>query len=214
MLTVLDYTALATVFRAAAAKVKAGAERLGQLDSAIGDGDHGIAMGRAMDALVKGIDTCPDPTPKALLKSVGRSVMGIDAGSTGPLMGSLLMGMGEPIGDATEIDAGLLARMLGSGVNKLRAISKAQVGDKTMVDALAPAAEALRAAAEAGDSLAAALAKAAAAAEAGAERTKDYQARFGKARNLGPRSIGHEDPGATSIALFLRGCADGAAAGA
>jgi len=207
----LDHNALVSMFRAAAEKVKAGAGQLGQLDSAIGDGDHGVAMARAMDALLKGIDDCNTAACKNLLQGVAWSVMSIDAGSTGPLTGSLLMGMAEPVGEAAEIDTQLLASMFEAGLAKLRSISKAQVGDKTMIDALAPGVDALSAAASQGDGVAAALEKAAAAAEAGAESTKDFQARFGKARNLGPRSIGHQDPGATSMAMFLRGCAEGAA---
>jgi dihydroxyacetone kinase-like protein len=210
MSAALDYEGLAAVFRAAVAKVKAGAEELGRLDSATGDGDHGIAMTRAMDALEKGIDTSGDGSIKTMLGSVAMSVMSIDAGSTGPLMGSLTMGMAEPVGEAAEIDARLLAAMFEAGLAKLQAISKAQPGDKTMVDALVPAVEALSAAAGDGSSVAEALSKAAEAALAGAERTKQFQAKFGRARNLGERSIGHQDPGATSMSMFFAGMAEGA----
>jgi dihydroxyacetone kinase-like protein len=126
-------------------------------------------------------------------------------------MGSLFMGMVDPVGEATEIDSERLASMFAGGLAKLRAVSKAEVGDKTMLDALVPAVEALQAAAAVGDSLAAALAAAATAAQTGAENTKNYRARFGKARNLGDRSLGHQDPGAASITLLFRGLADGAA---
>ena len=98
----LDYVGLVSVFRAAAAKVKSGTDELSELDSAIGDGDHGVAMGRAMDALVKGIEECPAEDVGTLIQGVAWSVMSIDAGSTGPLMGSLFMGMVEPVGEATE----------------------------------------------------------------------------------------------------------------
>jgi dihydroxyacetone kinase-like protein len=164
-----------------------------------------------MDALMKGIDDCPADSGKTLLQGVAWSVMSIDAGSTGPLMGSLLMGMVEPVGDAAEIDAELLASMFEAGLAKLRAISKAEVGDKTMMDALVPAVEALRTAAAEGDSVKTALNKAAAAARTGAESTRQLQAKFGKARNLGERSIGYQDPGATSMAMLLAGFAEGAA---
>jgi dihydroxyacetone kinase-like protein len=208
----LDYDGLVAVFRAGAARVKAGAEELGRLDSAIGDGDHGVAMTRAMKALEKGIDECSDRSIKTLLGGVAMSVMSIDAGSTGPLMGSLMMGMFGPVGAAAEIDTPLLAAMFEAGLAKLQVISKAQVGDKTMVDALVPAVEALRAAADDGSSVADALKKAADAAAAGAESTKDFQAKFGKARNLGERSLGYQDPGATSMTMFFTGFAEGAAA--
>jgi len=207
----LDYDGLVGVLRAGAARVKAGADQLGRLDSAIGDGDHGVAMSRAMEALEKGIDGCTDRTGEALLKKVAWSVMSIDAGSTGPLMGSLLMGMVQPAGESTTFDTGLLAAMFEAGLAKLRTISKAEVGDKTMVDALVPAVEALRQAAAGGDGVAGALEKAAAAAQQGAESTKQFQAKFGKARNLKERSLGHQDPGATSIAMLFVGFAEGAA---
>ena len=213
MSVTLDYDGLVCVLRAGAAKVKAGAGVLGELDSAIGDGDHGVAMTRAMEALEKGIDECGGETIKDLLKGVAWSVMSIDAGSTGPLMGSLLMGMVDSAGEAGEIDAPLLASMFEAGLVKLRSISKAEVGDKTMIDALVPAVEALKSAAGAGDGVGGALDKAAGAAETGAESTKEFQAKFGKARNLGERSIGYQDPGATSMAMFIRGLAEGAAAG-
>lgn len=212
MANTVDYQGLVQVLRTAAARVKAGAAELGKLDSAVGDGDHGIAMTRAMEALEKGIDGCQAPSGKALLQGVGWSVMSIDAGATGPLMGSLLMGMVGPAEEATEFDAPRLAAMFAAGLTKMRAVSKASLGDKTMLDALVPAVEALQAAAVGGDSVAAALAKAAAAAQTGAEATKTLVARFGKARNLGDRSLGHQDPGATSISLFFQGLAEGAAA--
>ena len=207
----LDLEGLVHVLRTAAAQVKAGAGELGRLDSATGDGDHGVAMTRAMEAIEKGLDECQAGSAQALLQGVAWSVMSIDAGATGPLMGSLFLGMVEPVGQSAEIDARLLASMFAAGLAKMRAISKANLGDKTMLDALIPAVEALQAAATDGDSVAAALAKAAAAAQAGAESTKALRARFGKARNLGDRSLGHQDPGATSMALLLRGLAEGAA---
>ena len=207
----VDLEALALVLRTAAARVKAGAGELGRLDSAIGDGDHGVAMTRAMEAIENGLNGCPAQNAKDLLQNVAWSVMSIDAGATGPLMGSLFMGMMEPVGDAAAIDAPLLASMFAAGLAKMRAISKAEVGDKTMLDALIPAVAALQAAAGGGEPVAAALAKAAEAAQAGAESTKALRARFGKARNLGDRSLGHQDPGATSMALLFRGLAEGAA---
>ena len=211
MAATLNYDALVAMLKAGAGKVRSAVDLLTELDSAIGDGDHGVAMKRAMEALEKGADTCGGGAIKPLLQAVAMSVMSIDAGSTGPLMGSLFMGMVEPVGDQAEIDAPLLAAMFDAGVAKLLKISKAQVGDKTMVDALVPAVEAIKAAAGDGADVPAALAQAAAAAEAGALSTKDFQAKFGRARNLGERSIGYQDPGATSISIFLRGLAEGAA---
>jgi dihydroxyacetone kinase-like protein len=138
--------------------------------------------------------------------------MGIDAGSTGPLMAMLFMGVAGAVGDASEVDAKLISTMLGSGLTQLQTITKAKVGDKTMMDALVPGVEALAAAVADGDDLEAALAKAASAAEAGAEKTEQMQARFGRAKNLGERSVGHRDPGATSMSIMIRGLAEGVAA--
>ena len=107
----LDYDGLVCVLCAGAARVKVGVDELGRLDSAIGDGDHGVAMGRAMDALQQGIDGCTARDAKLLLRAVAWAVMSIDAGSTGPLMGSLLMGMVDPAGETAEMDAGCLAAM-------------------------------------------------------------------------------------------------------
>jgi phosphoenolpyruvate---glycerone phosphotransferase subunit DhaL len=211
MSTTLDYDGLARVLRAGAAKVKANAEHLGQLDSVVGDGDHGVAVTRAMEALEKAIDDCTDKTLQAMMQGVGWAVMSIDAGSTGPLLGSLLMGMSEPLAGADQVDAAMAASMLSAGLAKLGTISKAQVGDKTMVDALGPAAEALQKAADGGASLAEALKSAADAAEAGAEATKQFKAKFGRASNLAERSLGHRDPGASSMALLLGAFAEEAA---
>ncbi len=211
MSVTLDHDGLVGVLRAAAEKVKSGVEVLTQLDSAVGDGDHGVAMKTAMEAIEKGIDDCSAGTNQALLNSVAMSVMSIDAGSTGPLMGSLFMGMAGAVGEASEIDGTLLAGMFQAGLKQLQAITTAKVGDKTMMDALIPAVEAMGSSAEGGNDVAAALGEAATAAEAGAEKTKDMQAQFGKARNLGERSLGHRDPGATSMSMMLRGMAEGAA---
>lgn len=207
----VDYDGLVRLLRTAAAEVKDAAGELGRLDAATGDGDHGVAMTRAMEAIEKGIDGCQTRSSQALLHGVAWSVMNIDAGATGPLMGSLFLGMIEPVGDASEIDARLLASMFAAGLANLRTISNAEVGGKTLMDALVPAVAALQAAAADGQSVAAALAQAAAAAQAGAESTKTLRARFGKAQNLGDRSLGHQDPGATSMALLFRGLAKEAA---
>ena len=210
MSATLDYNGLVGVLRSAAGKVKSGVDLLTQLDSATGDGDHGVAMQTAMKALEQGIDGCDTATIPAVLNSAAMSVMSIDAGSTGPLLGSLFMGMAGAVGDVSDMDGALLADMFKAGLTQLQAITTAKVGDKTMMDALIPAVEAMESAA-AGDVPAAVLDKAAAAAAAGAEATKNMRAKFGRARNLGERSLGHQDPGATSMSMFLRGMAEGAA---
>jgi len=217
---------LVRMLRGAVEKVRAGHEGLSRLDSAIGDGDHGTTMLRAMGLVEKTIVERPSaqgrdrqgaapfpPRPlRALLNDVGWAVMGVDGGAAGPLLGSLLMGMAEGVGERQELDAAALADAFEAGLASVRRYSQAQVGDKTMMDALVPAVEALRAAAGAGQGAAAALAAAALSAEKGAAATADMCARFGRARNLGERSRGFADPGATSMALIFRGFADGLAA--
>jgi dihydroxyacetone kinase-like protein len=136
--------------------------------------------------------------------------MSVDGGSTSPLLGSFFLGMSEAVGGSETLDSPGLAAAFSAGLAKLRAQTPAQVGDKTMVDALAPAVEALCRAAQSGAEPTVLLAEAADAAQRGAEKTSEFQARFGRARNLGPRTIGHVDPGATSIALLLAGFRDGA----
>jgi dihydroxyacetone kinase-like protein len=196
------------MLRGAVEKIRAGHETLSKLDSVIGDGDHGTTMVRAMGLVEQTLTECASPDLKGMLNDVGWAVMGVDGGAAGPLIGSLLMGMAEAAGDGPQLDAAGLAAMFEGGLAKVRTYSQAQVGDKTMLDALVPAIEALRAAVAAGDGTLAAMRKAAEAAEKGAAATTDMLARFGRARNLGERSRGFADPGATSISLIFRGFAE------
>ena len=135
--------------------------------------------------------------------------MGVDGGATGPLLGSFLMGLSNGIGEENEIDSTSLAAMFEAGLAGVRRQSKAQVGDKTMLDALLPAIDAIRQSIDAGKSIKQALQSAAEAAEKGAVSTKGFKARFGRAKNLGDRTIGFQDPGATSIALIFDGFYEG-----
>jgi dihydroxyacetone kinase-like protein len=198
------------MLRGAVEKIRAGRETLSKLDSVIGDGDHGTTMVRAMGLVEKTLAECAAPDLQGLLHDVGWAVMGVDGGAAGPLLGSLLMGMAEGVGGRRQLDAAGVAAVFEAGLAQVRTYTQAQVGDKTMLDALVPAVEALRVAA--GDGVAAAMARAADAAEKGAAATTDLQARFGRARNLGERSKGFADPGATSVSLIFRGFADALAA--
>jgi len=179
------------------------------LDSDIGDGDHGMTITRAMGIAEKVIEESEKQELKGLLKDVGWGVMGVDGGATGPLLGSFLMGLGNGIGEQDAIDCPTLAAMFEAGLAGVRRQSKAQIGDKTMMDALLPAVEAIRQAADEAKSIKEALREAAEAAEKGAASTKEFQARFGRAKNLGDRTIGHQDPGATSMALIFLGFFEG-----
>jgi dihydroxyacetone kinase-like protein len=130
--------------------------------------------------------------------------MNCDGGSTGPLLGSFFMGMSEAAPDQPDLDCAALVAIFEGGIRKLAKQSRAIVGDKTMMDAFLPALDALHAATPAG-CIHTALQQAAAAAAAGAEATKQFRAKFGRARNLGDRVIGHTDPGAVSVSLLFKG---------
>ncbi len=197
------------MIRAAADKIRANRDDLSKLDSAIGDGDHGMTISRAMGIAEKVIEESERKELKGLLKDVGWGVMGVDGGATGPLLGSFLMGLDNGVGEQDVIDCPTLAAMFEAGLAGVRRQSKAQVGDKTMMDALLPAVDAIRQAADEGKSIKEALQKAAEAAEDGAVSTKEFKARFGRAKNLGDRTIECQDPGATSMALIFQGFFEG-----
>ena len=205
----LGFADLANVLRSGAARVKDNHELLSRLDSATGDGDHGTTMKRTAEVILESVDNCDPKAIQPMLESVGWNVMSVDGGSTSPLLGSFFMGMAESAGTQEPLNLAAVAAMFEAGLGKLRAQTQAKPGDKTMLDALVPAVDALRAAAEQGQSLQDAFGRAAEAAAQGAESTKQLQARFGRARNLGARTVGHVDPGATSIALLFTGFRDG-----
>ncbi len=196
---------LGQMILAAVEKIRANHQELSRLDSATGDGDHGTTMLRAMDAAGKAVEEAGEGDIKSLLHGIGWGIMCVDGGSTGPLLGSLFMGMSEGAGEVDALDSAALAATFEGGLASMQKQSKAQVGDKTMMDALIPAVESLRSAADAGAGPAAAMQQAADAAAKGAEATKDMQAKFGRARNLGERTLGNVDPGATSISYLFEG---------
>ena len=197
----------ASMIAAAARRVREHQAELCRLDSHGGDGDHGTTMARAMSQAEQAA-TKAGGGVSALLKDAGWAVMGIDGGATGPLFGTLFTKMAAAAGDSMA-DSAALANVFESGLAGVRKRSKAAPGDKTLVDALAPAVEALRAAADQGASIPDALDAAARAAQEGAEATRDMQARFGRAKHLGEGSIGEPDPGATSMAYLFAGFAEG-----
>jgi dihydroxyacetone kinase-like protein len=181
------------------------ADYLTQLDAAIGDGDHGINMTRGFEAVAKAIAAQGSDTPPGrLLVLAGNTLVETVGGASGPLWGSLFRAAGGSLGDAEGFDGEALAGALDAGLGAVVALGAAAPGDKTMVDALDPATATLRARIADGASVAEAFAAAAEAAEAGAAATVPMQARKGRASYLGERSIGHQDPGATSGALIVR----------
>ncbi|MBQ0966640.1 MULTISPECIES: dihydroxyacetone kinase subunit DhaL [Streptomyces] len=178
---------------AATALVDREAERLTALDSPIGDADHGSNLQRGFRAVAATLDKEAPDTPGAVLVLAGRQLISTVGGASGPLYGTLLRRTGKALGDSAEVSAEQLAEAFRAGVDAVRTLGGAAPGDKTMVDALVPAVDAL------GDSFAAART----AAVEGAEATTPMQARKGRASYLGERSIGHQDPGATSAALLF-----------
>jgi len=210
MTETIGYDDLVRMIRSAAQMIRDQHEVLSRLDSAVGDGDHGTTMLRAMESAENAIGALSSRDLKSLLNDVGWAILGIDGGATGPLFGSLFMGMAEAVGE-DSLDAKALAAVFEAGLAAVQRQTKAQVGDKTMIDALVPGVQALRASADGGEGIAAAMQQAALSAETGAASTKALRARFGRARNLGDRSIGAQDAGATSVSLIFRGFAEAGA---
>jgi phosphoenolpyruvate---glycerone phosphotransferase subunit DhaL len=179
-------------------------QELTRLDSAIGDGDHGTNMDRGMQAVVAKLeqDGTGDDIGR-LLKTVGMTLVSKVGGAGGPLYGTLFIQMGSALSGKSALQAADLVAALDAGVKGVQARGKAEPGDKTMVDALAPARDALRDAVDEGLDLGDALERAAAAAREGMTATVPMVARKGRASYLGERSAGHQDPGATSSHLLL-----------
>ncbi|WP_222184819.1 dihydroxyacetone kinase subunit DhaL [Geminicoccus harenae] len=194
----VDQTKAALV--AAADAIIASTERLTKADQAIGDGDHGLGMARGMKAAKEALDKKPAATVGDLFKTVGMAIVSTSGGASGAVFGTLFTGAGKVLA-ADTLDAEGFATALAEGQKAVQARGKAEPGHKTMLDALAPAADAARA--HAGAGLPVAARAAAKAAEEGAERTKDMVAQFGRARTLGDRALGHPDPGAISVTIIL-----------
>ena len=204
MSATISYPQVCQMLEGAVGQIRENHEMLSRLDSAVGDGDHGTTILRTMEAVTKAIANYPGTDLKELFGKIGWDVMDCDGGSTGPLLGSFFMGMGDAAAGKTDLDCAALATMIEGGILKLAKQSRATIGDKTMMDAFLPALAALQTAAPAGN-IRAALEQAAQAAAQGAEATKQFRAKFGRARNLGDRVIGHTDPGAVSVALIFKG---------
>jgi dihydroxyacetone kinase-like protein len=185
--------------------VRAEREHLTQLDAAIGDGDHGTNMVRGFDAVAEALAGQGESLlPGPLLELCGRRLVATVGGASGPLWGSALRDAGRSLGGAPEVDGPALVAALQAASDAIKRLGGAVVGDATIVDALDPAVAASREAVAAGEPPARAVGLAADAAEQGAAATIALQARKGRASYLGERSIGHQDPGATSTALILR----------
>jgi len=183
--------------------IAANREHLTELDAAIGDADHGSNMDRGMKAAVAALDESRPATPGALFSKVGMTLVSTVGGASGPLFGTLFIRMAGSLGDAETPSATDVAAALRAGLGGVVDRGKAAPGDKTMYDALAPAVDALDAALGDGEPLSTALKHAREAAAAGRDATIPMLARKGRASYLGERSVGHQDPGATTVALLL-----------
>jgi dihydroxyacetone kinase-like protein len=179
-------------------------DRLTKADQAIGDGDHGLGMSRGMKAAKDALDKKPAATVGDLFKTMGMAIVSTSGGASGAVFGTFFTGAGKILTE-DALDALLFAAALEEGQKAVQARGKAEPGHKTMLDALAPAAQAAQAYAEAG--LVPAARAAAKAAGEGVEQTKDMVAQFGRARTLGDRALGHPDPGAISVSIILEALA-------
>ncbi|HET8683278.1 MAG TPA: dihydroxyacetone kinase subunit DhaL [Micromonosporaceae bacterium] len=183
------------------------ADRLTRLDAAIGDGDHGINLSRGFRAAVATLEETAPATPGAVLAGVGRALISKTGGASGPLYGTGFRAAARTLGEDPDVTGARLGAALAAAVAGIRQLGAAGPGDKTMVDALEPAVHAYQAALDTGADLAGAARAAAEAAVRGLAGTVPMQARKGRASYLGPRTIGHEDPGAASAALVLQALA-------
>jgi dihydroxyacetone kinase-like protein len=186
-------------------------DHLTQLDAAIGDADHGINLARGFSAVMAALEQASTPSPGAVLTLAGTTLISKVGGASGPLYGMAFRQAGKALGSAEQADLAALATALEAALAGVQKLGAAREGEKTMVDALAPAVAALDKAVAEGARAGAALSALAEAAAAGAQATISMQALKGRASYLGPRSVGHEDPGAASTALILGALRDLAA---
>jgi dihydroxyacetone kinase-like protein len=206
----VDLSLLTAWVRAFARVIGENAQLLTDLDAAIGDADHGINMDRGMTSVLEALDSAEETAPAdmaALCKQVGMTLVKSVGGASGPLYGTFFLRMAGALGAGESVDAVDFAKALRAGVEGVVQRGRAEAGDKTMFDALAPALDALDAALASGGGLAVALADASVAAEKGRDATESMVARKGRASYLGQRSVGHTDPGATSAAMLIAAAA-------
>jgi dihydroxyacetone kinase-like protein len=208
--TALNSAAFCKMMQAVCRRVQEKKDWLSELDAACGDGDHGVSMGRGFTAIEGQLAGWNGLAPGILFKKVGMSLVSTVGGATGPLLGTVFMEAGKAAGDQAEITATALAAMFAAGLDGMVKRGGAKCGDKTMVDALTPAVEAMKQAADEGASPLVALCRAVDAARAGAESTTNMVSKQGKSRYLGERSLGHPDAEAYSIVTILEALAEAA----
>lgn len=195
---------MAAIIEGMAKKIEAEKDYLTQLDNEIGDGDHGINLARGFEAVEKKLPSLAGGDIGALLKGVGMQLVSTVGGASGPLYGTAFMKAGMACKGLTELDGPAFIKAMEAAVDGIKMRGKAMEGEKTMLDALCPALKVMQDEVAAGKSLKEALQDAAAAAEKGVEYTKTIIATKGRASYLGERSLGHQDPGATSSLYLLQ----------
>ena len=200
----LDTKQMAAIIEGMAKKIEAEKDYLTQLDNEIGDGDHGINLARGFEAVEKKLPSLAGGDIGALLKGVGMQLVSTVGGASGPLYGTAFMKAGMACKGLTELDGPAFIKAMEAAVDGIKMRGKATEGEKTMLDALCPALKVMQDEVAAGKSLKEALQDAAAAAEKGVEYTKTIIATKGRASYLGERSLGHQDPGATSSLYLLQ----------
>ena len=204
---VLDCRAVAAMLTGAAERLEENADRLSEIDSRFGDGDHGITMRKIARLIREQVPQWGERSISAFLDDLGTAVMEVKGGSAGPLYGALIGGLGVKLAaDENTLDADAVRRMFAGALEEMEDLTSEKVGEKTMMDALIPAVEAAQQAA--GD-IGAVLTAAAEAAEAGAKASEGFVSKFGRARSYKEQTIGTPDAGAVSTALFIRGMAQG-----
>ncbi len=200
----LDTKQMAAIIEGMAKKIEEEKDYLTQLDNEIGDGDHGINLARGFEAVEKKLPSLAGGDIGALLKGVGMQLVSTVGGASGPLYGTAFMKAGMACKGLTELDGPAFVKAMEAAVDGIKMRGKATEGEKTMLDALCPALKVMQDEVAAGKSLKEALQDAAAAAEKGVEYTKTIIATKGRASYLGERSLGHQDPGATSSLYLLQ----------
>ena len=204
----MDSKKVIEIIQAMAAVIEEQKSFLSELDAAIGDGDHGINMNRGFEAVKTKLPSLAGKDIGTIFKTVGMQLVSTVGGASGPLYGTAFMKAGAACKDRMELDdAGFLAA-LAAAIGGVKMRGKAEPGEKTMLDALCPAYAALKAALDSGADLHNALDQAVAAAAKGVEYTKTIVATKGRASYLGERSLGHQDPGATSSLFLLQAVRD------
>jgi dihydroxyacetone kinase-like protein len=204
----LSYEDVVGWLRRFAAAIAENKTYLTELDSAIGDADHGINMDRGFTAVVPKLDALPGEDVATAFRTVGSTLISTVGGASGPLYGTFFLQLAKATGSQPGMDLERWAAGLDAAIAAMQRLGKAEPGDKTMLDALIPARDTLKQALSDGADPARVLLDSAAAAEEGMKATTPLVARKGRASYLGERSAGHQDPGATSSYLLLRAAAD------